>query len=478
MDTLKIVSNKRNLILRPYQEPASDFAFYNDISVLAVAPNGGKTEISIDVIRRCLLLNTKWRVLVLTHSTNVLKDNYTERLDGLNLNFKYSTEFADDCQVHICLPHSEHLINLHYDFVIVDEAHENYLAPRMQKIIKKTTPSKQLLLTGSPFPFIKKGGYKIYTLAVNSLPEEYFAKLQIELVTSKYNWDKKYNNKLELTKGIHFSTSETRDAMEKILLKLIERVKKGLSAEEFNTPGLLAKFKSWIYTYKKLGKTMIVCKSINQAKDVNNILNEHGVGSVVSDSETDKDSLQISNFKNNKVNVLVVVDRARLGYSDENLYNIIDMSGTHNPNVIYQIFCRALRGNQKMQKYYLKVTTQEFGMKDITTWAVSAALMLTDKKFLSTYSGNNLTGIKIPIIKQIHKNNKNYREKRKRNSNISFPDFTLTTDVIDLFKNIIHDLNEPVSIYKLVTLHEVKAQLTNKIIWTEELIWSSAKGEI
>ena len=472
---------KRILTLRPYQTPASDYAMEYDIAILGVAPNGGKTEISIDVLRRYLILNPKAKVLILTHSTTVLKDNYTSRLDELDLPFSYSTTFSSDCKIHICLPNSEHLIKGKYDLLIVDEAHENYLADRVQRIVKKITPKKQLLLTGTPSKFIKKGGFNIYTLATNSIPAEYFSKLQVELVASNYNWSKELNEDFEIRSQYTFKTDETKKTLESILLKLIDRLQKGLTAEEFNNPGLIAKFKSWAYTYKKLGKTIIICRSIKQASDVNSILISNGVNSMVSNSETDKDSLEIINFKNNKYDVLVVVDRARLGYSDDDLYNIIDMSGSHNPNVLYQIFSRVLRGTPDMQKYYLKVTTQEYGMMDFTHACVSAALMLTDNKYLSTFNGDNFNGIRIPVIKKPTKTNTRSGSGSgsvvKTKHKLIFPEFT--NDVIDMFKNIIHNLDEPVSIYKLTTIGEVREILTGrkaKTLWTIEQIMDSAKG--
>lgn len=471
-------SLKRALLLRGYQAPASDFAIDTDIAVLALCPNGGKTEVSIDVIRRYLNSNPFSRVLVLSHSTNVLKANYIDRLDGLELDFEYSTSFDPNCRVHVCLPHSEHLINGTYGFLVVDEAHENYLEKRVQRIIKKIKPQKQLLLTGSPSKFIKKGGYNIFTLAVNELPEEYFAKLNIELVASNYNWANSYNNDLEVKTDYKFKTADTRKTLETIIIKLIDRVKKGLSAEEFNNPNLIAKLKSWAFTYKKMGKTMIICRSVEQARDVNEILMSNGVSSMVSDYKSDKDSSEIANFKNNKYDVLVVVDRAKLGYSDDSLFNIIDMSGTHNPDMIYQIFCRVLRGTPDMQKYYLKVTTQEYGMMDFTHACVCAALMLTDHKYLSTFNGNNFNGIKIPVLKNPKQKtlSSTGSTKSQQKKQFVFPEFT--NDVIDMFKNIIHDLDEPVSIYKLTTISEVKAMLSGRTVWAEEEIWASARGNV
>ncbi len=467
---------KRQLVLRNYQAIASDYAMNHDVSVLGIAPNGGKTEISIDVISKYLSVFPNSRILILAHSTNVLKDNYLDRLNGLELPFLYSTDFNSNCQVHVCLPQSEHLITGHYDFIIVDEAHENYFAERVQRIIKKINPKKQLMLTGSPAPFIKKGGYNIYSLAINELPEEYFSKLQVELVASNYNWSKNYNSDYELKNSVIFTKTQTKKTLERVLIKLIERVKLRLTPTEFNDPGIIASFKSWVYTYKKLGKTMIVCNSINQAKDVNDILQLNGVNSVVSNSETDKGSLEIQNFKDNKYDVLVVVDRARLGYSDVDLYNIIDMSGSHNPIIIYQILCRVLRGNTDMQKYYLKVTTQEYGMMDLTHACTCAALMLTDHKYLSTFNGSNFNGILIPVIKSLPGSNTGSGgSSSKKTSKIVFPEFT--HDIISLFKNIIHNLDNPASIYKLTTIKDVRNALSGKVVLTDEMIWASAKGE-
>ena len=470
----------RDLILREYQIPASEFALNNDKVVLAIAPNGGKTEISIDVLEKLLVLNPKWRALILTHSTNVLKDNYTERLDSINTNLTYSTTFDNSCRIHICLPNSENKIKGQYEFLIVDEAHENYLAKRVQRIISSIKPKKQLLLTGTPSRFIKEGGWQLYTIAANEIPTEYFAKLQIELVVSNYNWAKNLNNELEVKKEYIFQRHDTQKTLEVILLKLIDRVKKGLTPEEFNNPSFLTKVKSWAYTYKNLGKTLIVCRSIKQANDVNSILIENGVNSAVSNSETDLDSVEIQNFKNNMYNVLVVVDRARLGYSDDDLYNIIDMSGSHNPNIIYQIFSRVLRGNPDMQKYYLKVTTQEYGMMDYTHASVNAALMLTDKKYITTFNGKNINGIKIPVIKRpktsiTERPSNSVGSKSKPNTKkFLFPEYT--NDVIDMFKNIIHNLDEPVSIYKATTIGEVRAALSGRNIWTKERILDTIYG--
>ncbi len=309
------------------------------------------------------------------------------------------------------------------------------------------------------------------------MPEEYFAKLNVELVASNYKWSNNYNNDLEVKSSFDFKKEDTKNALESIILKLIDRVSKKLSPEEFNNPNIFTKLKSWAYTYKRLGKTMIVCRSIKQARQINEVLIHNGVNSVASDHESDKDSILIADFKENKYDVLVAVDRARLGYSDNNLFNIIDMSGTHNPDIIYQMFSRTLRGDSDMQKYYLKVTTQEYGMMDFTHACVCAALMLTDHKYLSTFNGDNFNGIRIPVLKNnIKKELSNEDGGKKIGKKFIFPEFT--NDVIDMFRNIIHNLDNPISIYKLTTLKHVKANLSGRRVWVDEEIWDSARGNI
>lgn len=480
---------KRKLILRDYQNPISDFAMSYDITVLALAPSGGKTEISIDVIERYIKANLNLRVLVLTHSTNILKDNYMDRLDNLEVSFTYSSDLNSEAQVHICLPHSEFkLKGRKYGLVIVDEAHENYFANRVQRILEDVKPEKQVLLTGSPSGFIKKGNYKIYTLGANQIPEEYLAKLQVELVVSDYKFSKELNSDYNVKNEYVFVKKQTESTLEAILLKLLDRLKLNLTASEFNevnTINKVTKFvkSSWGSIYKKIGKTIIVCKRIEQANDINEILLKNGVNSILSHSELDEGE-NVQDFKDNKYDVLVVVNRAKLGYNDVDLMNIIDMSGTHNPDMINQIYSRVLRGNPDMQKYYLKITTKEYGMMDFTTACVNASLMLTDTKYLSTFNGDNFKGIKIPVIKkpiEVRDSSKKTKKNIDKNDSIKdtnklvFPEYT--NDVISMFKNIIHDIDKPVSIYKLITIQEVRGIITNQVVWTEEKILATIYGD-
>lgn len=468
---------KQVVKLREYQSPASDYAMSHAIAILAMAAGSGKTETAIHIICRYLHLNPGARILILAHSTNVLKDNFYERLVSLGLGYMSSTTFESDKQIHVSLPNSKHKIVGKYDFLIVDEAHENYLAKRVQSIIKSIKPSKQLLLTASPSVFIKKGGYNIFTLALNELPKEFFAKLAIELVATKAYWKNKYNPNGTLLKNYEMSKEEITKALDKIIDSLLERLRTKISAKDFNLKNWKYKMHTSRigYLFHKLEKTVFFSKSIKQSKQIYDILKSKGINCALSHSENDKRSEIVSDFKNGKYDVLVVVDRARLGYSDNNLYNIVDMSGTHNPDLIYQILSRVVRGNQSMQKFYLKLTTTEPGMKDYTHACTCAALMLTDHKYLSTFNGNNFNGIVVPVIKTKRiVSTSGLTSKSKKKVKLKFPEFT--NDVIEMFDDILNNQKNTASIYKLTTLGECRTILLNdKERWNHENVREEAK---
>lgn len=474
--------NKRDLILRDYQIPAYAHALQSKKCVLAISPGGGKTEISIYVIQEYLKQNPKHRVLILTHSTNVLLYNYSDRLDSLNLSFNYSTNFDPNVNVHVCLPHIEYKIKGKYDFIIVDEAHENYFAPRMQRIIQKSKASKELLLTGTPSKFIKEGGYDIYAIAANEIASEWFSKLSVELVASEYNW-MTYNADHELASSFEFNYSDTEATMEMIMEKLLVRIKTRFKAKEFNYPSLVTKLKSWAFAYNSIGKTMIVARNIAQSEMIYKILKEKDVSCILSTSDNDPDSNNMVAFNNNKYDVAIVVNRGRLGYNDLFLFNIIDMSGSHNPDIIYQLMCRVFRGTPNDQKYFLKLTTKNLKLMNDTHISTQLAIQLTDKNFLLEYAGGNLnkydiiTNKKKPQAKE-NKEKKIDCEKVNRSYNKNNTLLQFDYDVVDTFKNVLHDLDNPVSIYKITTISEVREilGLANKITWTRDKIIASAMG--
>jgi superfamily II DNA or RNA helicase len=475
---------KRKLILRDYQVPAEEHIKTSNKCVLAIAPNGGKTEISIKSIENFLTDNPNGKVLVLAHSTNVLLMNFYDRLLEIDVPFTYSKVLTDDTQVHITIPQNEDKIVNQYDYVIIDEAHENYLADRVPRILDKVRPQKELLLTATPSKFIAAKTYDIYAIAANEISDEWFAKLNLELVASNYNWTGNYNADQEVKKSFEFTEGDTEKTLEVVLDKLITRLKTGFKAKEFNHPSMVTKFKSWAFTYENIGKTMITCKTIKQAESTNKILQDKGVDSRVSHSENDKDSDIIVDFKNNEFNVLVVVNRGRLGYNDNDLLNLIDMSGTHNPDVIYQMFCRVVRGTPDIEKFFVKVTPKELHNMSRTHISVCAALMLTDRRYLTEYNGKNFGNWEIPVFRRRptvtiegDEDDVIVRRRRTNYGKNYLPDFT--HDIIDTMRDVLYDANNVASIYKMTTIREVRYELghsTYRPPMTYEQLLESAMG--
>lgn len=465
---------KRKISLRPYQQTSSDYIMKSDKCVLALCPNGGKTEISIDVIDRYLKLFPNNKILVLTHSTNVLLNNFYERLESLDVSFSYSTSFEPNASVHLCIPANQHKLKGKYDFIIVDEAHENYLANRVQKIIEKFKPTKQLMLTGTPSKFVYESGYDIFAIALDELEDEYFAKLNIECIASSYNWKKSdYNADEEVKNSFKYTQEDTDNTMESVVFSILKRLGSGLSAVQYNDPSLFSKAKlfidklagkysTWDKAFKSIGKTLIVCNNIAQADMVYNSLKKNSVNVVCSHSLCDVDGGLINRFKNDEHDVLVVVDRCRIGYDDVSMINLIDMSGTRNIDLIYQMICRVIRGDQSMNKFYLKVTTNELAQMAADEMAVNGALMLSNKEFLLKYNGKNFNELEIPVLKQsrtitIEKKEKGNTTKTKRYRESILPE--MIHDVFRILKDIKHDLNNPASIYKITTISEAKQKL-------------------
>jgi superfamily II DNA or RNA helicase len=452
----------KKINLRDYQFAPAKFALEKDIAVLALAPNSGKSEISIYVISEYLRQNKGAKVLFMPHATNVLLDNILSRMADNHVDFTYSDDLTQDVQVHVKLPHHvKELKNKKYDFIVVDEAHEHYHAKRMQQIIKACNPKKQLLLTGTPEGFIRRGGYDIFPLAANDIAEKWFAKLNVELVASNYKWNGHYNAKQNIDGQFKFYKDDSQKTLESVVLTLLERVKGNLTADEFNKIKIIPTIKSWFKVSKTIGKTLITCQRTIQADQIYKILKDQGVNVGVSHSKSDLESEEVAKFKRGEYDIMVVVNRAKLGYSDDDLMNVIDMSGTHNPSLIYQTFSRALRGKPEQQKYYLKVTPQGEGQMDLTHMSVCAALMLTDKKYLSTYNGRNFNGIVIPV-KKVKKSGSGSggSGSKKKKDKVVFPDFS--NDVIDMFKNIVANMDKSASIYKAVTIGEARKLLDGR----------------
>lgn len=437
--TKNVSNTKVDITLRDYQEDAISFLKNNDGKlVLAMCPSSGKTETIIYLINDLYKSNPNIRVLILPHSTNVLLDNFHDRLNLRNVDFDYSLDTDSDVNVHIILPQNHKKIVGEYDLIIIDEAHENYFAKNIQNIIDKTKVKKQILLTGTPYQFIERDDFQIHFVALSDLDSSFIPKLRVDIIESDYEWNGNYNDSKELKTDFKFKDSSTRKSVKKTFDLILDRNKN-------NT----------------IEKTIIVCKNINQSYSVKSYLDSIGVSCEISNSENDKGSDKISDFKNNLFNILIVVNRARLGYDDVDLINLIDISGTLNPNIIYQMFARLLRGSNDTQKYYIRLTSKDDSILN-SEIALSVSLMLTHRSYIEKFNGKSFNYSDLIINDDFFKKESSPR----KNSLPSVPRkktkkklLIETDDVVSFFKKVIGHKERYTGIYKFCKVHDVLKEL-------------------
>jgi hypothetical protein len=208
-----------------------------------------------------------------------------------------------------------------------------------------------------------------------------------------------------------------------------------------------------------------VCNNIRQSEYVKNYLDDIGLSSVISNSKNDTKSELIQDFKQNKINILIVVNRARLGYDDSDLINLIDMSGTLNPNLIYQMIARVLRGSNDTQKFYVRLTSKKDESLN-SEIATNLALMLTDKKYISTFNGKNFNN-QLVIVP-------NFFSKKYITTSSNFskntPKLLLDTDdMISFYRDTISDIDKENGVYKFCKIKDVLIELGTKKKFNQEI---------
>lgn len=323
-------------------------------AVFAAAPGAGKTVTSHICINKYLKLFPKANVLVLTHGQNLLKNQYIESLQNPKtpINFTFGT-FESDAQVRIGIPQSiKKLTWTKIDLLIVDECHEFYLKSMVQNIIKKLQPSHQILLTGSPssFNLLKQQGepYKITYIHGDELrAKNVFSSVDLDVVPVFY-------------KGY---TAEC------LKLMLEQAQKKG----------------------KDLSKLMVAVKTINEAKNAEAYLKSAGRKVAVSTSENDPQNTNVQDFKDNKFDTLVVVQKGILGFSDNYITGILDLRTSEDPEISNQLFARVLRKHPKnVEKFYYRCGVKKTPDYNEQVFMLHKIAGLMKKDIFQNYNGKNL----------------------------------------------------------------------------------------
>lgn len=321
-------------------------------SVLAACPNAGKTTISHHIINLALAKNPESRIVVLTEGQNTLKSQYLSELESPNIpiNFTFGA-FDSKAQVRVGLPQSIGQLDwTEIDLLIVDEAHNFYLAPMVQDIIKSLKPKAQILMTGSPTKYNMHNQthftkYAMYYIAAEELQEfGVFSNVDVDVVRTQ---DKK--NATEAIKSCMQAAYRNNDDMSKI---------------------------------------MIACPSIGYAQTVATFMRMLGRKVSLSTSKHDNDDEAIRQFKADETDVLIVVNKGVLGFNDKRITLLFDMRSTSNLDASYQLFARVLRTHPDgVTKTYYRLADKDYNQQVLTLHKMCA---LMKREIFMGYNGKNL----------------------------------------------------------------------------------------
>lgn len=423
--------------LRPYQLEALSKVEHTlkteKKCVLAACPSSGKTFMALSWVKS----KPDTRFLILPHGTTVIKEQWKKECLAMGIT-----------NATVELPQSLYRTNVgKFDYLIIDEAHEYANASMVSTIIDKAKPKKILYLTGTPSNFIREG-VTTHIIAAETLVPKYVSGLYFGLFSTNAKIiDSNYNTDLDLKKQ---AENKLVDSATKDVDALIEALVARLAQTGFvKQRPLLAKTKLNIFS--KLGKTMIACNSIEQLGVIENCLISKGVSVISSHSKNDPESINIEKFQEyDGLNVLLVVGRGILGFNMENLVNVVDMTGSHNINRIYQLYARVMRKNENVPlKYFFKLTSTSD--MQITKFYTTAAIHLMRHDFIKLYNGKNLNEMEIKVLKPTKhvrstKQGKKQPQKNKSKKIIidSFFSETVTANQIltDIWNNSGNQLNE------------------------------------
>lgn len=450
--------------LRTYQSQMistikSDISAGQELIVMAMCPNSGKTFTSIKLVEDLLDSGSFKKVLVLAHATTVLRSQFYQSIVDIQPNFTFKEispeDKSTDAQVLVAIPQGLKNVNLKgVDLLIVDEAHEWYLTAEGKEFRKTLNPKHQILLTGTPSKFIyenskKPGSYKINLVAMSDIPADNMANAQVFICSSKYDIkEEDYNDSEEVNGAYKFKKKQTEDTLDLFL----EQMHKFLKMKTITSLDNL-----FPMSFDKLHKTMFACKSQQQAKQVADYLNRKGVNVLVSTEDNDKNSENINKFvEDSSVKVLVVVNRGILGFNLPTLANVVDMTGTRNLDRMYQLFSRITRTDKNIDvKRYFKIAPAE--EVEYTDYVTSAMLSLIHRDNIEVYNGKNFrTDVPILVKKSERKSGKGGKSKSK--SAPKLHEFQ-GIDVIRVFTKVYSNLDKELQVYSKTSLGEVRKRI-------------------
>lgn len=386
--------SERKLQLRPYQPEklllVNSSILKELLTVLAAAPNSGKTYMSICFCDWYLEhINPNARILVLTHGTSTLRSQYAADVKVVKPNYTYKLlekgGTIDNSQVVITLPQTIKGKKLpHFDLLINDEAHHFYKATMVQNIIRRAGIKDQILLTGTPSSFVGKEEYNIIPITLDYLMQQgYAADVDISISPSPYDFlDEDYGQGGDLRKTADkkITQSATHGTLETMFI---------------NVPDI------------KHQKTLYVCRNIAQARHVKLFLDSRKINSLLSTSDNDLESTGMIEFKTNKnISALIVVNRGVLGYSYTELLNVVDLTCSRNIDRQFQLLCRLVRkGRAQLKKRLIKIVPERY--TELFKYVMLCTIHMSHEYWYLNYNGTNEMNLEIPKLGKVEKSDSN-----------------------------------------------------------------------
>jgi superfamily II DNA or RNA helicase len=444
--------------------------------VLAASCGSGKTFMSINFIESFLKQVPTAKVLVLAHGQTILRSQYHANLLDQKPAFTFKEitkgkqldKYYSKKQVFVTLPQTLQRVDIpHFDLVVVDEAHQRYFAKQVEDIIKAAAPAHQLLLTGTPSPFIArntptKTEFNILTLPMaDLLVNGAITDVLVELASTTYPISgEDYNQEGNLKEDFKFEDLDTVTTLDKLLDKIHKRLKSVIK----NNPTLysaMPTISDWLSVLSSLEKTMFACHSQEQARQVAAYFNSKGVNTALSTSDDDLEAEEVDRFVNDKdCQVLIVVGRGVLGFNFESLVNVVDMTGSQNIDRIFQLMARVVRKHPKgYKKLFFKIVPKT--MASYFEHLMTGVLCLTNKIWYEKYNGNNFMQLPLPIVRTVHKLSdiSKITKTKDRSKQQSKPVEYVGLPAIQLFADITHKDHSEFNSYEWTTLGKVREKL-------------------
>lgn len=324
-----------------YQKQAANEIFKMSISeqfksvILAASPSSGKSTIIIDILNKFFKLNPSFRAVIFTQNLNNLKDQMLEGFtEGFEIpNFTFGV-IGQDVQVQVGAMASAGKVYGNIDIVVFDEAHTYYLENMAENAIKALSSKYVIGMTGTP---------------------SYFNEV----------------NKKSKIFGIHYISAE-----ELVDLGVFSNVLVDVANGEDLESRLNNSLQKATSHGMDISKLIITTKDQMDANLVGYLMSKMGRKVAVSTSTSDPDNQRLGGYKQGKYDVLVVVQKAALGFSDLKTTGLIDLRTSSDIDCRSQIFARVLRKHpNNIKKFYISAVTKKNHNKEIKMLQQTIGLM-------------------------------------------------------------------------------------------------------